>query len=331
VWASTSTDQEGNRHIDFADTNVTPLPPSLDSRQQSYLVASILGSLLHDLVLPELNRRYGVSVSEWEFLTSPEWQCKVRQILIIDPLSGSPTVGLNEEVAGREIPSGCGHALLLREGNQWHIQTDHLPVFPVEIQAQVRSSVVMLAEAILKGDEKSASEIARQWFPSIWEDNPPSIQKQLCNEIYVLLFRSHNPAHTASYFDVDPLDTIHQSFPKAMEDLKRDYSWESIRNESQELPGFASLSIKQSLEGMNNLFSRANLTDRELYVIRLEVALAVHGEQWSSEDKEKFLSMGQGTYKSTLYRARQKLTRRNTLQDHPLWRLLEAIFGNKAR
>jgi hypothetical protein len=189
VWTGAYTDQEETRRTDFTDTKAAPLPPQLSPEQQSLLAVGLLAGLLHDFVLPELTKRYQRSVSEQEFLSSPMWQSQVRQVLIIFPVDGPPIVSLNEEVAEKKIPAGCSHRLLLREGYMWQIKGDWLPQFPAAVQEQVQTSITQLAEAILRGDEKSAGEMARLWFPGLWEDSPRSIRHQLHREIYVLLFR----------------------------------------------------------------------------------------------------------------------------------------------
>jgi hypothetical protein len=329
VWSDAYTDQEGTRHTDFARVDVAPLPPELSGRQQTEMVGYLF-ILLQDFVLQEVANQFGVPVSEREFLEAPEWQSRVHKILIIKPADRPATVYFNGKVDGREIPAGCGSALLIREGYRWHIKLDWLPLFPEHIQEQVRTSVLQLSEAILAGDEKSATEMARLWFPGTWEDSPKSIRQQLHKEIFVILFHAMSQGKGGHLFNAHPLDAIPQSFHGTVEGLKADYTLESLKAESQERPGFASMRFDQAEAEMNTLFSKAKLSERELRIMRLEAVLAALGEQWSAEDKGQHLGLKPGTYGAALYRAREKLTRSDTTRAEPLQRLLKAIFSQQA-
>jgi hypothetical protein len=218
---------------------------------------------------------------------------------------------------------------LRRDGYRWRIKGDWLPQFPIPIQEQVHYSVLQLSEAILAGDEKRANEMARLWFPGIWEDSPGSIRRQLQNEIYALLFLIRKRAEGESSPDFGLLDAVQESLPRAVDELKGDYTLESLRAESEHRPGFAHLKFEQAVAEMDSVFSQAGLSSRELRVMRLQVVLAARGEQWPVEDKEGFLGMKPGTYGAALYRARQKLGRKDVGRiDSAHKRLLKAIFGD---
>ena len=148
--------------------------------------------------------------------------------------SGASSVSLNDEVAQVKIPPTSGSALLIRNGYTWQVKVDWPPLFPEPNQTEVRVAVEKLAAAILKGDENAAAEMARRWFPETWRSNPESIQSQLHKEIYVLLFRIWHDESQQLGLESDPLDVIPQRFPEAVEDLRDEYDWKSLRGRGEQ-------------------------------------------------------------------------------------------------
>jgi hypothetical protein len=327
VYTDAYTDQWGTRRTDFVNIKVAPLPPQLSAEEQRALSAALL-DLLHDYVLPELTKRYGCQVSEEEVLFAPLWQSQIRQVLIIVPVDGPPIVSLNEEVAETRIPAGCAHRLLLRDGYKWDVIADWLPQFPAAVQEQVHEHVRQLDEAIRKGDEKSAGDMGRLWFPALWEDSPQPIRQQIPLEIYALLFRLANRAgEEGSAFDSDPLEAIPRLFPRAVEGLKGSYTLESLQAEFGE-------AVAEAVAKLESIFSNAGLSKRERHVMFFEAGVEVRDEQlkWSDEDKALWLKMKPANYREALYQAKQKLQKlmqNNSPQRHPYVRLLEAILGEK--
>ena len=155
------------------------LPPEQSPQQQAVFAASLLSSLAHEYIPPELELRYGSPVSVYDFLTAPEWQSRVHRVLIVNPREGTPDVRLNEEADGVEIPSGSVHALLVREGYRWRIDVNWLPLFSDQVQVNTHRVAAELASAIISGDEQKAAEMAKLWFPGIWDDSPDALRNEL--------------------------------------------------------------------------------------------------------------------------------------------------------
>ena len=330
-WVSTFTDSDGVRHADMADGKPAALPPELNSRQQSLLAAGVLVSIVHEFILPELGRRFGSSVSEQEFLTSPEWQSKASKILVAISPNGESTVSLNDEVDQVEIPPTSAYALLIRNGSKWQVRGDWLPLFPEPNQTEVRASVEELATVILQGDEKAAAQMAQRWFPGTWKSNPKPIQSQLYKEIYVLLFRIWDDETQQFGPASAPLDVIPQRFPDEVENLRKEYDWESLRGGGSKTTGTMSVRAPEFIKEVDHLFSQANLSGQELVSVRLEAALALHKgkkEKWPERAKAKYLGIGLGSHKSALHRARRKLTNGSRGRYEQYQAFIRAIIGD---
>ena len=327
-WVATSTDSDGIRRANMADSKPAALPPELNSSQQSVLAAGVLASTVHDFILPELEKRFGAQVSEYEFLTPPEWESRAHKILVVVSPDGESSVSLNDEVTQAKIPPTSGSALLIRSGYTWQIKMDWLPLYPEQNQTEVREAVEELAAAILKGDEQAAAEMAQRWFPGTWRSNPESIQGHLHKEIYVLLLRIWDDESQQFGSGSGPLDVVPQRFPSVAKDLRSEYDWESLGGgDNQRLdtkPAWAQDFIRE----VDQRFSQADLSPQELLSVRLEAALALQNEKWSERSKAQYLGVGLGTHKSALHRARGKLANGSNARFKQYQALIRAVLGD---
>jgi hypothetical protein len=325
VWTPVTREPEGVGHTDFEGAEPKVLPPQMSPDQANVLAVGLVSWLLHDYILPEIERRFGLAITEREVLSTPDYP-RCRKALVIVPQDGVAVVRLNEEVEDFSVPADCAYARLTRDGYKWEIQVDWLPVFPVRVQEKVHASVAQLAEAIIKGDEKKATDLARLSFPSLWSDSPKSLQDQMNKEVYVLLFGIGQRLLNGLPSSNNPLEAITAQFPQAVDALRMDYSLEAIKAEAQERSDMSGIRLKEFIADMEQLFGRAGLSNRELRVLRLEAALSVRNEHWSTEDKEIYLHVRQGTYKTALHRGRVKLLEASKRHGNPYKTLLEAIF-----
>ena len=329
VWTKARRRPDGTRTTNFESTRISAIPPELTQSQRNTLGTNVLASILHDFVLPELGRRLGRPVSEQEVLSSPEEQSPLTEALVMIPPEGPPAVLLNEETRSVEVPAEWGYARLRRTGYAWSCSLDWTPLFPTTVIESVRSAVEDMASAILSGDETLASAVARQWFPNAWEDSPGALRDHMRKEVFVILFQILENGLQHLPTDSDLVEALFRSFPEAVESLKNDYSWESLSTEAAALGGHQGLRLDQGLDQLNQLFSVARLTLRELRVIRLEVALHYRGEDWRSKDKERYLEMGHGTYAVALHSARTKIAAASTPQRDPYRLILKAILRSR--
>ena len=330
-WTPTTVDSDGVRRGAMDQGKPTALPPELTSPQKGRLAAEILAFLAHDYILPELERRYGGAVTEYELLTSPHWQEKIHKILVVVPRMGQPVVSLNDEVDKAQVSTGSGYALLVRRGTQWRVTVDWLPLFPDSVQQRVRAVVEKLAAAIIVGDETAAAETARLWFPDTWENSPGSIRNELHKELYVLLFHLQEAAAQQPDNESHPLDVIPREFPGAVRSLRADYDLDSIKDETAELPDGARRRFLEALTDFDGRFSSASLSPQELRVMRFEIALGVRGERWSVADKAKFHGFTTGAYKSAHHEAKRKLRLATQGSPNPNQVLLNTAFGKRVR
>lgn len=328
VYTGVHTDQEGNRRTNFVSPVAVSLPGEIPPEQRSPFVGGLIGHVVDEYILPEIKRRYGLTLTEQEFVLSPEWAKNLPRVLVIKPKDSPATVLFNEEAAGEHDLRNCGYFDVSRQGYKWEIKHNATHLFPHPIPQDLQECVGELARAILSGDDKAASGLARLWFPGTWEDSPNGIRRRLHLEVYVLLFRLQELAEPDSSNDA-LIDRIRDSFPEAVEDLKSDYSREPLIPGGEVYPGLAGLVPKDRLEEMEALFTQARLSQRELRVVRLEAVVRVLGENWSYEDKAQNLGMKMGNYKAALHRARGKMedSKLNLPQAHQS--LLRAIFGGR--
>lgn len=322
VWTPVAANATGGREANFESSDVSALPPSLTEDQQALMAAGLSGWLIHEYILPELSRRYDVSVTENEFLLGSEWQARVKRVLVVAPRVGPATVRLNEETASVDIPEDSGHFLLVRDGYQWRMEGYWRQLFPDMVREHVERAVDQLASAILSADEEKASEMARGWFPGAWENSPESLRKHMRLELFVLLFRIWDRDLNRFAPDADPLDTVFENFLDSVDALYKDYEWKSLRAEGADLSEIMRAELEKVQSKLEDLDATAALSPKELLVFRLEAALAVRDEVWPASDKAKYLGMTRGSYGATLYRARGKLEQAS----QPYHRLLEAIF-----
>ncbi len=168
VWTDAQRRPDGTRVTNFESTEASALPPELTAHQTNRLALGGTAEVLEEFILPELRQRLGHAISVDQVLSSPEL---VRQALIIIPPQGAPIVHLNEEADEAEIPPYYAWIRLERERYTWRVQADWLPQFPEPVIERVRVAVAQLAEAIIKGDEEKARNLARLSFPGIWGDS----------------------------------------------------------------------------------------------------------------------------------------------------------------
>ena len=326
VWTTASTDAKGVRRAEMESGDPNALPPEMTEDQQDRLCDGLVGSLAHDFVLPELERRFGMRISAWDFLFAPEWQSRIRQILIIVPQSGPPSVLFNEEVAGVDVPEGSGHATLARERYKWDVHLNWTPLFPDQIQAKVVGVVRDLATAIMNGDETAAAQMARLWFPEIWNDSPNSLRTEHLKEIYVLMYPLWDRNLGTLEAGSDPLRIVYRTFPEAVAALEREYDWESIKADVEGFPEDIRRKVERFVSDIEGLFDRANFSCQQLRVLRLEAVLALRDEKWSGADKEEFMGIRRGSYAQALYEARLKLAQASNRRNDPYRRFVEAIL-----
>jgi len=324
VWTPVAEDAEGVRRTDFEGAEPTALPQELTGHQTNLLVMGVLTGVLEEYVVPELRKQLKLPTSLKQVLSSPEL---LQQALVIISPQGGHIVHMNEEAAQAEIPPGHGWVRVKREGFVWQVEADWLPQFPKPIIEEVSAVVMQLAEAIVKGDEEKAKDLARLWFPGLWDEQPRSLREQMDREVFVLLLGVRKRVLKDMSSRINPLEAIAMQFPQAMEALRRDYSLETIKAEAEERRGMSGIWLKETLADMERLFARSRLSDLELRIVRLEAALSERNEHWPSEDKEKFLRMRQGTFRAVLHRARTKLRVAARGYRDPHKKLLDAIFG----
>ena len=325
VWTQASQDEQGVRRTEFSGAEASALPPELSQREEN-LLAKIVPSVLHDYIAPELSRRFKVQVSEHDLLSSLDWEAHLREALVLLQPDGQSIVHLNEEIQGISIPDDCGSIRLSREGWQWTIKADWTPILPEEVQRDVQDAVMDLATAILQGDEHRASDLVQLWFPARWEENPASLHQEMAKEVYVLLFHIWEHKDPGSLPEPDLGTQLSSSLPAAIDELRHDYTLESIKEEAGALEFHPRVNREEFLNDVERLFARASLSKQELRVLRLEAALGVRNVQWPLEDKEKFLGMRHGTYSAAAYRARTKVSQAKSHDPHR--DLLKAIFGD---
>ncbi len=104
-----------------------------------------------------------------------------------------------------------------------------------------------------------------------------------------------------------PHYTIYRSFPEAVQSLEADCSWERLQPEAQELDKDDPRGRERFWEEMQRCFSRAQLSEKELRVIRLGAALEARDQSWPPKAKAERLGMTKGAYKAALIRAHAKL------------------------
>ena len=185
VWTDAQRRLNGMRITDFESTEVSALPPELTAHRTNRLALGVVAGVLEEFILTELRQRSGQAVSLDQVLSSSEL---VGQALIVIPPQGAPIVHLNEEADEAEIPPYYAWIRLERERYTWRVQADWLPQFPEPVIERVRVAVAQLAEAIIKGDEEKARNLARLSFPGIWGDSSKPLREEMHKEIYVLLF-----------------------------------------------------------------------------------------------------------------------------------------------
>ena len=325
VWTDAQRRADGARITSFESPETSALPPELTAHQTNLLGLGAIAAVLEEFILPELRQRLGQAISLDQVMSSPEL---VRKAFVIIPPEGGPVIYLDGEADRVEVPHGNGFARLSRDGYRWRLEAGWLPQFPDHVRLGVDRAVDALATAILQGDEQKATDLARLWFPATWESNPLPVQSQLRNEVYVLLFGIWNRAHQHFSPDSSPLDTVSHGFPAAVSQLQHDYSLEAIKAEASELEPRERLRLQDKLNDLELLFDKARLTDQELQVVRLELAVGYRCEHWTASDGEKFLRKGTRTYAATLNRARTKLALPAGPSSAPYAKLLHVIFGN---
>lgn len=326
VWHETQRRPDGTRVTNFESAEVSALPPELTAHQTHVLSSGLIAGVLVEYILPELHRRLGQAIPLDQVLSLPEL---ITKALIIIPPQGAPIVHLNDEAALAEVPAGLAWIRVEREGYAWHLHGNWDSQFPEPVIEDVRATAAQLAEAIVNGAGERAKSWARLSFPGVWADSPKPLREEMHKEIFVLLFGIRQSILKDWRPGSDPLETVKAQFPQAVEDLRKDYSLDTIRAEAQERGTMSDIWLNESLEDMEKLFRKARLSKRELAVVRLEAALAIRNVEWPDEDKEKLHNMRQGTFKSTLHRAREKL--RGVGASNPYQRLLEAILQNECK
>lgn len=307
LWSPVHVDSFGQLQAEPDKGDPQALPPPQSEAEVAKIGMAIVASQLQDEFLPELSRRVGESVDVDTFMNSPSWQSMLEKAQVVWDQSDHREVRLNDEVVF-PVPPGVAHVTLIRNGTNWKVIGDWSPGLSSNVQDALKKSVGDVVGHILAGDEASTKQLVDSMFPLEKDRTVEPLYEEMPKEVYALLFRDRK---------TDPLDLLAAGFKESRNALLAEYEWENVKAQSLGYEGLRALQFDLLKRQLDHLCERAQLSPREMRVARVELVLAIHGDEWHARDKAKRLDMSRGNYGEALSNARQKLAKAAKLGNEP--------------